>query len=150
MDLVHLAAPLDCGVTVDRLEPGVGRSVQGLERLLLVGARPKEHGALMGRSFRMEAFEVRPFGEDDRDAGRCTVRREADSARCIRHEPARGSLVDPDHRDERLRSEVPEPRGRLSKALRVREGTPCSVRGRELKHETVVRDLAHLHVLAQE
>src|SRR5256885_17094643 len=35
-DLVRLAAPLDRGVTVNRLQPGVGRSVQGLERLHIV------------------------------------------------------------------------------------------------------------------
>src|SRR5438552_12545205 len=101
----------------------------------------------MGRTFREEAYEVRPYGEDDRDAGGCTARREADTARLVCRQPARRGPVDPDHRDERLGSEVPEPRGRLGKTLRVREGAPRGVRGRELEHEAVVRDLAHLHVL---
>src|SRR5438094_9324437 len=44
MDLVHLAAPLDRGVTVNRLQPGVGRPVQGLDRLHIGHAWPKAHG----------------------------------------------------------------------------------------------------------
>src|ERR1700716_3417860 len=150
MHLVDLAAALDRRVTVHRLQPGVCRSVQGLERLRFGGTRPEEHGVLVWRSFREEAFEVGPFCENDRDAGRCTVRREADSARLVWREPARSGSVDADHRDERLRSEIPEPPGRLSKTLRVREGTPRGVGGRELEHETVVRDLAHLHIWIQE
>src|SRR5438093_7761248 len=68
VDLVDLAASLDRRVTVNRLEPVVGGSVQGLERLHLGGSRPEEHGALMGRSFRKEAFEVFPVSEHDRYA----------------------------------------------------------------------------------
>src|SRR6266550_2015515 len=146
MDFVDLAAALDRRVTVHRLEPSLRRSVQGLERLHFRNARPEEHGALMGGAFREEAFEVRPVCEDDRDAGGCTARRESDSARLPRCEPARSGFVDPDHRYERLRSEVPEPRGRFGKTLRVRERAPRGVGGRELEHEAVVCDLAHLHV----
>jgi hypothetical protein len=146
MHLVDLAAALDRRVTVDRLEPRVGRSVQSLERLHVGDAWPEEHRALVGRAFREEAFEVRTVFEDHRNAGGCTARRESDSARLPRREPARSGLVDPDHRDERLRSKVPEPRGRLGKTLRVREGTPRGVGGRELEHEAVVCDLAHLHI----
>src|SRR2546423_15368966 len=138
MDFVDLAAALDRRVTVDRLEPGLWGPVQGLERLHFGNARPEEHGALMGGAFREEAFEVRPLCEDDRDTGRCTARRESDSARLPRREPARSGLVDSDHRYERLRSEVPEPRGRFGKTLRIRERAPRGVGGREFEHEAVV------------
>src|SRR5947209_20535268 len=98
----------------------------------------------MGGGFTQAAFQVRTACEDDRDAGGCTARRESDSARLPRREPARSGFVDPDHRYERLRSEVPEPRGRFGKTLRVRERAPCGVGGRELEHEADVCDLAHL------
>src|SRR2546428_2693862 len=143
-----LARPLDRRVSVDRLEPGARGSVQTLERLRFGRSRPEEHGVLMGRSFREEAFEVRTVCEDDRHAGRWTLRRESDSTRFPWCEPARSGFVDADHRDERLRAEVPEPRGRLGKGLGVREGTPCGVGGRELQPEPVICDLAHLHVSA--
>src|SRR6266550_2604706 len=42
MDFVDLAAALDRRVTVDRLEPGLRRSVQGLERLHFGSATPDD------------------------------------------------------------------------------------------------------------
>src|SRR5207249_2786452 len=61
-------------------------------------------------------------------------------------EPARNGLLGADDRDERGRSELPEPCCRFRERLRVGEWTPVGVGRRELDHEAVVCDLAHLHV----
>src|SRR2546428_8341169 len=145
VDLEDLARALDLGVRVDRLEPSGGVRVQRLERLRLPVAWPQEHGVLVWGALGEEAFEVRSCREHDSGAGLRPGRRPPHLPRLPAGEPARSGAFETDHREQRCRTEVPEPRGRFGEALRVREWTPGGVCGGGLQHEPAVCDLAHLH-----
>src|SRR2546428_13963898 len=129
VDLEDLARALDLGVRVDRLEPRGGARAQRLERLRLLVAWPQEHGVLVRGALGEEAFEVRSCREHDSGAGLRPGRRPPHLPRLPAGEPARSGAFETDHREQRGRTEVPEPRGRFGEALRVREGTPDGVCG---------------------